>query len=119
MTSAKIINFPRTRRRRHVPPAPVRYAGRPSSRGNGGGFGLLFFLTIVAAFAYLSGAGNVARHDTAYAVLLAVVWSIYCIHPLLLRTRIAPLLIGAGRLLLLAGAAGFFGFLYWIVLTHP
>ena len=120
MSSAKIINFPRAARRRPVSPMPARYAVRPQSPSRSCGFGLLFFLTFAAAFAYLSGAVNVARHDTLYTALLTTVWGFYLIHPPLLRIRVlGPLLARAGRLLLIAGVAGFFGFVYWIVVTHP
>lgn len=114
MCSAKIINFPRARRRRPVPPAPVRHSSRP----NAGGFTLLFFLTIPAAFVYLSRAVNVARHDALYAALLVAIWGFYFTHDRLLRTRLGPLLVRIGRLLLIVTIAGFFGFVYWIVLTH-
>src|SRR5689334_12282030 len=111
---AKIINFPRAARRR--PPAPVLYAARPYSRVDAGGFILLLFLTIPAAFLYLSGVVDVARHDTFYASLLVVIWGLYFFNDKLLQTRLGPPLMRVGRLLLFAGVAGFFGFVYWIVL---
>ena len=122
MCSAKIINFPRARLRRSVPlpPGPVRHTARSSSRRNAGGFILLLFVTIPTAFLYLSGAVKVARHDDLYAALLATVWGFYFVHEPLLRIRVlGPLLVRAGQLSLLASVAGFFGLVYWIVLTHP
>lgn len=80
---------------------------------------MLLFLTMPLISLYLSGAVKIARHDALYAALLAAVWSGYFTHDGLLRTRLAPLLVRAGQLMLLAGVAGFFGFVYWIVLTHP
>jgi len=121
MCSAKIINFPRSRRRQLVPQpcAPVRYVVRRRSWVHSGGFSLLLFVTIVAAFLYLSGAVDVRRHDALYAALLTVVWSAYFTHDRLLRTRLGPLLVRGGQVLLLAGIAGFFGLVYWLILTHP
>jgi hypothetical protein len=41
------------------------------------------------------------------------------VYPLLLRVRVlGPLLIGAGRLLLLAGVFGFFGGIYWLIFRN-
>lgn len=119
MPSGKIIRFPRPFRSRPVPPpAPVRYASRQYPRPDAGGFFLLCAVTFPAAFLYLSGAIDVARHDTLYAALLSAVWGFYLLHPPLLRIRIlGPLLIGAGRLLLIAGVFGFFGMMYWVILT--
>jgi len=74
-------------------------------------------VTLLAAFFYLSGAVGVARHDALYASLLTVIWSLYFAHDKLLRTRLGPLLIRAGRLLLFAGLAGFFGGIYWLILA--
>ena len=97
----------------------MRYAARPFSRGNSGGFGLLFFVTILIVFLYLSGTVTVARHDALYAALLTVVWSAYFMHEKLLRIGVlGPLLARAGQLLLIASGAGFFGFVYWFILTH-
>lgn len=119
MPSAKIINFPKAARRR-PPPAPLRYGTRSYTRRDAGGFAFMITLTVPAAFLYLSGAVNVARHDALYTVLLIAVWGIYFIHPLLLRLPVlGSLLVGAGRLMLFAGVAGFFGGLYWLVLSHP
>jgi len=73
-------------------------------------------LTIPAAFLYLSGAVDVARHDTLYASLLAVVWGLYFFNDKLLQTRLGPPLIRAGRFLLFSGVAGFFGGIYWLIL---
>ena len=121
MCSARIINFPRARRRRPIPPppAPVRYVIRPRSWVHSGGFSLLLFVTIPVAFLYLSGAVNVERHDALYAAMLAAVWGFYFASGKLLRTRLGPLLVRAGQFMLLAGVAGFFGFVYWLILTHP
>jgi len=120
MPSAKIIRFPRAGRRRIVPqpPAPGRYASGQYSHSNAGGFPLLFFATIVAAFLYLSGAADVARHDVLYAALLAAVWGLYFSCDKLLRTRLGPLLMQTGRLLLLGGIAGFFGGIYWLIFRN-
>ncbi len=80
---------------------------------------MLLLVTIPAAFLYLTGAVNVARHDTLYTALLAAVWGFYFIHDKLLRIRVlGPLLIGAGRLLLFLGIAGFFGGIYWLILAR-
>jgi hypothetical protein len=115
---AKVINFPRAARRRAVrqQPAPVGYISRVYYRHDAGGFILLLFLTIPAAFLYLSGAADVARHDTLYASLLVVVWGLYFFNDKLLQTRLGPPLRRIGRLLLLAGIAGFFGGIYWLIL---
>jgi hypothetical protein len=115
MSSAKIIRFPKPFRRRPVPPAPGRYDSRPYLRPDPGGFALMMFLTVPAASLYLSGAVDVARHDTLYTALLAAAWGLYFFHDRLLRTRLGPLLIRAGRLLLLTGLAGFFGGIYWLI----
>jgi hypothetical protein len=118
MPSAKIIRFPRPRRRPVPPPAPVRYASRPYPRRDAGGFVVLCALTFPAAFCYLSGAVDVARRDTLYAALLSAVWGFYFLHPPLLRIRVlGPLLVLAGRLLLIAGVFAFFGMVYWVILT--
>jgi hypothetical protein len=117
MPSAKIYRFPRPFRHRSVPSAPLRYATRPYSRPDAGGFGLLLIVTLLVAFLYLTGAVSVARHDALYAALLAAVWSLYFIHDKLLRTRLGLLLRRAGRLLLLAAVASFFGGIYWLILT--
>ena len=37
----------------------------------------------------------------------------------LLRTCLGPLLTLAGRLLVFASVAGFFGFVLWLILSHP
>ncbi|HWG41176.1 MAG TPA: hypothetical protein VN688_00200 [Gemmataceae bacterium] len=116
MPSAKIINFPRAARR--PIPSPVRYAVRPHSRPNAGGFSLLLFVTLPAAFLYLSGAAHVARYDALYTVLLAVAWGLYFLHPPLLKVPVfGPLLIRIGRLLLFASLSGFFGGIYWLIFS--
>lgn len=114
---ARILHFPRAGRRR-LPSAlmPVRYAAG-SRRVHSGGFGLLLLVTMPAAFAYLSGAVQMARHDSLYAAVLAAVWGLYFSCDKLLRTRLGPLLILVGRLLILVAAAGFFGGIYWLILT--
>src|SRR5581483_3897751 len=120
MPSARIYRFPRAFRGRPVPsrPAPARTAARRYPSPAAGGFTLLLFLTIPAAFLYLSGAAGVARHDSLYAALLAAVWGFYFIHDKLLRIRVlGPLLVRAGRLLLLAGVAGFVGGIYWLIFS--
>ncbi|HWG42674.1 MAG TPA: hypothetical protein VN688_07800 [Gemmataceae bacterium] len=113
MSSAKIYHFPRSARRRPVP-LPVRYAARPYSRPGASGFALLLMVTLVAAFLYLSGAADVARHDVLYAALLAAVWGLYFMNDKLLRTRVGSLLARVGQFLLLAG---FFGGIYWLIRT--
>lgn len=117
---ARIIKFPRAARRRPEPqqPAPVRYIIRPYSHPDAAAFGLLLFVTIPAAFLYLSGAVNVARHDALYASLLAVVWGLYFFHDKLLQTRLGPLLMRISRLMLFAGVAGFFGSIYWLIFSN-
>jgi len=94
MSSARIYPFPKSARRRLVPPAPV------------------------SAFFYLSGAASVARHDARYLALLVAVWGLYFFHVPLVRTRLGPLLVLAGRLLRIASAVGFFGGIYYLILTH-
>lgn len=80
---------------------------------------MLLFVTIPAAFLYLSGAAHVARHDGLCMVLLAAVWGFYFLHDKLLQLRVlGPLLVRAGRLLLLAGLAGFFGCIYWLIFRN-
>jgi|SRR5579884_1696261 len=120
--SAKIYRFPKVRRWRPAPPrppAPAPYCVRQREWVHASGFGLLLSLTLPAAFLYLSGAVDVGRHDTLYAALLAAVWGFYFLHPPLLRVRVlGPLLIVAGRLLLLATVIGFFGGIYWIILRN-
>jgi len=118
MPSARIYHFPRAARRRSIPPVPPRYAARPYCRPDPGGFALMCFLTVPAASLYLSGAVDVTRHDALYTALLAAVWGIYFLHDQLLRTRLGPLLIRTGRLLLIAALAGFFGGIYWLIFTH-
>jgi len=59
-----------------------------------------------------------ARHDSRYAALLAMVWGAYFTSDKLLGTRLGPLLVRAGRLLLLAGVVSFFGGVYWLILAH-
>jgi hypothetical protein len=97
------------------PPEPVRYIIRPRRWDHSGGFGLLLFATILAAFLYLSGALDVARHDALYTALLAAVWSFYFIHDKLLRTRLGPVLMRMGQFLLVAGLAGCFGGIFWLI----
>ena len=74
-------------------------------------------VTIPVTFLYLSGAVDVARHDAIYASLLAAVWGVYFVQDKLLRTRLGPLLVRVGQLLVLAGVAGFFGGIYWLILA--
>ena len=114
---AKILNFPRGCRRRTRPLMPVRYVAG-SRWVDSGGFSLLLFVTIPAAFAYLSGAVHVARHDALYAALLIAVWGLYFSSDKLLRTRLGPLLVQTGRLSLIAGIGGFFGGIYWLIFTN-
>ena len=99
------------------PAAGARYLVRPHWHPEAGGFCLLLFVTIAAAFLYLSGAVDVARHDALYASLLAAVWGVYFLQDRLLRTRLGPLLMRVGQLLVLAGVAGFFGGIYWLILA--
>jgi hypothetical protein len=97
----------------------VRRVIRRHDGTQGLGYSLLLLATLTGAFAYLTGAAGVARHDGLYAVLLAAVWGLYLAHPLLLRTRrLGPLLALAGRALLLGGGAAFFGLVYWLILSH-
>lgn len=79
---------------------------------------MLLFVTIPAAFVYLSGAVNFGRDDRLYEALLAAVWGIYLLHPPLLQTRLGPLLMQIGWFLLFAGVAGFFGGIYWLILAR-
>ncbi|HEY7330673.1 MAG TPA: hypothetical protein VH592_23740 [Gemmataceae bacterium] len=113
--SARIIHFPRSARRR----PPVYSASRPPSRSNSGGFTLLLFLTMPAAFLYLCGALHIARHDSLYAALMAMVWGAYFNSDKLLNTRLGPLLRLAGQCLVLGACVSFFGFVFWLVLSHP
>jgi hypothetical protein len=117
--SAKIYRFPSTFRRRPIPPLtvrPVRYRGRGV---HADGFAVLLPATLVAVFFYLSGAGGMARHDGLYAALLLAIWGLYFFRPPLLRVRVlGPLLIGAGRVLVVAGFVGFFGGIYCLIFSH-
>jgi hypothetical protein len=120
MTSARIIRFPKTARRRPAP-RPPEYAFSSYHRSwfHSGGFTLLWAASFVAVILYLSGLAGVARDDRFYTELLAAVWGFYFLHPPLLKVRVlGPLLILAGRLLLLAGVMGFFGGVYWIILRN-
>lgn len=119
MPSAKIYYLPRTARRRPIASEPPRYAVRPNSRAGVSRFGQLLMVTLLGAFLYLTGAANVARHDALYAALLAAAWGFYFFHDRLLRTRLGPLLMLAGQLLPPAAAVSFFGFVLWLVLSHP
>ena len=117
---ARVYQFPRRGRRRHLPPAPVRYGAiRCRSSFRSGGFTLLWATTLVGEFLYLLGVGGIERHDGLYAALLVAVWGVYFSYERLLKTRLGPLLVQAGRLLLLSGVFGFFGLVYWLILTHP
>ena len=116
--SARIYRFPRSfRGRPGLPPERrARYRGRWD---HADGFAVLLPATLVAVFFYLSGAGGMARHDRLYAALLVAIWGVYFFHPALLRVRVlGPLLIAAGRVLVLAGLAGFFGGIYWLIFSH-
>jgi hypothetical protein len=78
----------------------------------------MVLVTLVAVFAYLFDAGGMTRHDTLCKALLGAFWCFYFLSPLLLRVRVlGPFLIGAGRLLLLAIFIGFFGGVYWVILS--
>jgi hypothetical protein len=79
----------------------------------------MVLVTLVAVFAYLFDAGGMTRHDTLCKALLGAFWCFYFFSPLLLRVRVlGPLLIGAGRLLVIAVVFGFFGGVYWLIFTH-
>jgi hypothetical protein len=111
MRSVKIATYPPAGQR---PPSPRR-----SAPPRAAGFAPLLWATLAAAAGYLSGTAGLARHDVLYAALLVAIWSFYFGLDVLLRTRrIGPLLRWAGRLLLLAVVFGFFGGVYWLILTH-
>ena len=59
------------------------------------------------------------RGTTRYAAHVGSAWSLYFHHGKLLRNALGPLLMRAGQFLLIAAAAGFFGFVLWLVLSHP
>ena len=121
MPSARIYHFPRAARRRSAPPrppAPLRSTPHHYAQRRSLGFSLLLVATLVSAFFYLSGAASLTRHDARYIVLLVAVWVFYFLHDFLLATRLGPLLVLAGRLLLIASVVGFFGGIYWLILTH-
>ena len=119
MPTAKIINFPRSARRRPVPQPPtIGRAARPSSRSDAG-FALLLIVTLLAACLYLTGAVRVARHDALYSLLLVAVWNAYILYPSLLRIPVlGPLLAWAVQFLLIAGIPGFFGGIYALIWSH-
>lgn len=123
MTSAKIINFPRSRRRRSpLPPTSetVRYIIRPYTHPEAIGFGLLLSITILAAFFYLSGSVHAGQHDALYTGLLVAVWGLYFASDRLLRIpMLGTVLRYVAQLLLFVSVAGFFGFVLWLVLSHP
>lgn len=80
---------------------------------------MLWMASFVAVILYLSGLAGVARDDRFYTKLLTAVWGFYFLHRPLLKVRIlGPLLIVAGRILLVAGIFGFFGGVYWIILRN-
>jgi hypothetical protein len=119
MPSARILNFPRSARRRPVPPPATRsHAARPSSRSDAG-FGLLLIVTLLASWFYLTGVVHLARHDALYTLLLVAVWNAYLFYPSLLRVPVlGPLLAQAVQLLLIAGIVGFFGGIYALIWSH-
>jgi hypothetical protein len=79
----------------------------------------MVLVTLAAVVGYIFDVGGMARHDTLCKALLGAAWGFYFVSPLLLRVRVlGPLLIGAGRLLLLGTVFGFFGGIYWLVLSH-
>jgi hypothetical protein len=120
MPSARILRFPSSARRRQVPPATVRHALSRRSAYPSGGFALLLAATLLAAFLYLSGVANVARHDALYAAALIMVWCLYFLHDRLRRLRtLGPVVTLAGELLPPAAALSFFSFVLWLVLSHP
>ena len=118
MSSARIYPFPKSARRRLAPPAQVRSSPHRYARRRSLGFYLLLVATLVSAFVYLSGAASVARHDARYLALLVAVCVFYFLHEFLLATRLGPLLMLAGRLVLFGSVVGFFGGIYWLILTH-
>jgi hypothetical protein len=118
MRSPKIIRFPKTARRRPAPPPPVYpfYCYEPAWF-HSTGFTLLWAASFVTVILYFSGIAGVPRDDRFYMELLAAVWGFYFLHPLLLKVRVLrPLLILAGRLLLVATVIGFFAGIYWVIL---
>ena len=119
MPSARIYHFPNWARRRPVPPLSAEYSRGRRPWVKADGFAPLLSATLVGGFLYLSGAAGLARHDELYTALLAAVWCIYFSYERLLKTRLGPLLLLAIRLLLLGGVFGFFGLVYWLILTHP
>jgi hypothetical protein len=121
MSSVKIYRFPKPFRRRQppAPVVPVFLVNGPQSWFQCGGFTVLWAASFVAVILYLSGLAGVARDDRFYTGVLAAVWGFYFIHRPLLKVRaLGPLLILAGRLLLVATVISFFGGIYWLILSH-
>jgi hypothetical protein len=119
MPSPKIIRFPKTARRRPAPSRPVYpfYCYEPSWF-HSGGFSLLWAASVVAVILYLTGLAGVARDDRFYTGVLTAVWGFYFLHKPLLKVRVlGPLLVLAGRVLAFAAVAGFFGGIYWVILS--
>lgn len=120
MPSARILPFASSVRLRLQPDATVRLvlAPRPACRPEG--FGPLLVVTLLLAFLYLTRVAEEARHDGLYGAALAAVWGFYFFHDRLLRVRVlGPLATLAGRLLPPAAVVSFFGFVLWLVLSHP
>jgi hypothetical protein len=119
MPTAKIINFPRSARRRPVTPLATKsHATRRSSRSDTG-FGLLLIVTLLASWFYLTGVVHLARHDALYTLLLVAVWNAYILYPSLLRIPVlGPLLAWAVQFLVIAGIVGFFGGIYRLIWSH-
>ena len=102
-----------------LPPEPIRYIIRLDASCRAAGFGLLLVTTLVATFLYLTELVSVVRHDALYAALLAAAWSCYFASGQVLRTRrLGPALASAVRALAALALILFFGFVYWLVLTH-
>jgi hypothetical protein len=112
---------PRTRkayRRRPAPPLEYPFDSYAPSYFHSDGFFLMWAFSCVAVILYFSGLAGVARNDRLYTELLVAAWGFYFIHPPLLKLRvIGPLLVLAGRLLLLAAVIGFFAGVYWAILS--
>jgi hypothetical protein len=119
MSSAKIIRFPKSPRRRPAPRPSYPFYRYEPPWFHSACFSMLWSASFVAVILYFSGLAGVARDDRFYTVWLVAVWVFYFIQPALLKVRVlGPLLILAGQLLLAVTVIGFFAGVYWVILRN-